>query len=95
MVNVTKHVLQPKYEVLTANEKQKLLKKYKVEEKQVKFVTMLIGCFFFNEWRVKQVISTINNKNQGFGFKHIHDLSCMYVMSYIDLCVSNITSFTI
>ncbi|KEH34034.1 DNA-directed RNA polymerase V subunit 5A [Medicago truncatula] len=34
LVNVTKHVLQPKYEVLTANEKQNLLK-YKVEEKQL------------------------------------------------------------
>ncbi|KAI5410796.1 DNA-directed RNA polymerase V subunit 5C isoform X2 [Lathyrus oleraceus] len=35
MVNVTKHVLQPKYEILTANEKQELLKKYRVEEKQL------------------------------------------------------------
>ncbi|CAK8564610.1 unnamed protein product [Lathyrus sativus] len=35
VVNVTKHVLQPKYEILTADEKQELLKKYRVEEKQL------------------------------------------------------------
>ncbi|XP_045819861.1 DNA-directed RNA polymerases IV and V subunit 5B [Trifolium pratense] len=35
VVNPTKHVLQPKYEVLTAVEKQELLKKYKIEEKQL------------------------------------------------------------
>ncbi|CAI8596007.1 unnamed protein product [Vicia faba] len=35
VVNVTKHVLQPKYEILTADEKQELLKKHKVEEKQL------------------------------------------------------------
>ncbi|XP_004516253.1 DNA-directed RNA polymerase V subunit 5C-like isoform X1 [Cicer arietinum] len=35
VVNVTKHVLQPKFEVLTADEKQELLKKYKIGEKQL------------------------------------------------------------
>lgn len=43
LVNITKHVLQPKYEVLTADEKQELLKKYRLEDKQVKSVKMLIG----------------------------------------------------
>jgi DNA-directed RNA polymerase I, II, and III subunit RPABC1 len=43
VVNPTKHVLQPKYEVLTAVEKQELLKKYKIEEKQVKFLMILFA----------------------------------------------------
>ncbi|KAK6233491.1 hypothetical protein QUC31_005897 [Theobroma cacao] len=34
-VNVTKHFLMPKHEVLTAEEKQKLLKKYQLEDKQL------------------------------------------------------------
>ncbi|XP_022764792.1 DNA-directed RNA polymerase V subunit 5C-like [Durio zibethinus] len=34
-VNVTKHHLMPKHEVLTAEEKQKLLKKYQLEDKQL------------------------------------------------------------
>ncbi|KDP26240.1 hypothetical protein JCGZ_22486 [Jatropha curcas] len=35
LVNITKHVLKPKHEVLTEREKQKLLKKYSIEEKQL------------------------------------------------------------
>ena len=35
LFNVTKHILEPKHEILAAEEKQKLLKKYKVEDKQV------------------------------------------------------------
>ncbi|KAK7243380.1 hypothetical protein RIF29_38175 [Crotalaria pallida] len=35
LVNITKHVLQPKYEILTADEKQALLIKHKLEEKQL------------------------------------------------------------
>ncbi|XP_058782606.1 DNA-directed RNA polymerase V subunit 5C-like [Vicia villosa] len=35
VVNVTKHVLQPKYEILTADEKQELLRKHKVEANQL------------------------------------------------------------
>ncbi|XP_059670987.1 DNA-directed RNA polymerase V subunit 5C-like [Cornus florida] len=35
LVNVTKHVLEPKYEILTTEEKQKVLEKYKVEDKQL------------------------------------------------------------
>lgn len=35
LVNITKHVLKPKHQVLTDQEKEKLLKKYSIEEKQV------------------------------------------------------------
>ncbi|KAK4281954.1 hypothetical protein QN277_013392 [Acacia crassicarpa] len=35
LVNITKHVLKPKHEVLTNQQKQELLKKYNVEEKQL------------------------------------------------------------
>ncbi|KAK3009794.1 hypothetical protein RJ639_015157 [Escallonia herrerae] len=35
VVNVTKHVLKPKHRVLTDDEKQKLLKKHNLEEKQL------------------------------------------------------------
>ncbi|GKV40786.1 hypothetical protein SLEP1_g48389 [Rubroshorea leprosula] len=35
LVNITKHVLKPKHHVLTEEEKQSLLKKYSIEEKQL------------------------------------------------------------
>ncbi|KAJ7976647.1 putative DNA-directed RNA polymerase II [Quillaja saponaria] len=35
LVNITKHVLKPKHRVLTDREKQNLLKKYNIEEKQL------------------------------------------------------------
>ncbi|CAL0308648.1 unnamed protein product [Lupinus luteus] len=35
LVNITKHVLQPKYQFLTADEKQALLAKHSLEEKQL------------------------------------------------------------
>ncbi|WCJ33356.1 DNA-directed RNA polymerase V subunit 5A [Euphorbia peplus] len=35
LVNITKHTLKPKHQVLTEREKQKLLKKYSIEEKQL------------------------------------------------------------
>ncbi|XP_074320585.1 DNA-directed RNA polymerase V subunit 5A [Silene latifolia] len=35
LVNITKHVLKPRHRVLTAKEKEKLLKKYNLEEKQL------------------------------------------------------------
>ncbi|KAL5743763.1 hypothetical protein ACOSQ2_026879 [Xanthoceras sorbifolium] len=35
LVNITKHVLKPKHRVLTDEEKQRLLKKYNIEEKQL------------------------------------------------------------
>ncbi|GAB2267151.1 DNA-directed RNA polymerase V subunit 5A [Dionaea muscipula] len=35
LVNITKHVLKPKHRVLSEREKQKLLKKYSLEEKQL------------------------------------------------------------
>ncbi|KAE9466008.1 hypothetical protein C3L33_02084, partial [Rhododendron williamsianum] len=35
LANITKHVLMPKFEILTVGEKQKLLKKYNVEDKQM------------------------------------------------------------
>lgn len=35
LVNITKHVQQPKYEVLTADEKRALLMKYTLDEKQL------------------------------------------------------------
>ncbi|KAM6547995.1 hypothetical protein CsatB_019671 [Cannabis sativa] len=35
LVNVTKHVLKPRYQFLTNKEKQNLLKKYSIEEKQL------------------------------------------------------------
>ncbi|XP_062008027.1 uncharacterized protein LOC133725026 isoform X1 [Rosa rugosa] len=35
LVNVTKHVLQPKYEILTAEEKKHLLRKYKLEDNKI------------------------------------------------------------
>ncbi|KAK3024997.1 hypothetical protein RJ639_044374 [Escallonia herrerae] len=41
LVNVTKHVLEPKHEVLTAEEKQKLLEEHKVDNYQVIVATMI------------------------------------------------------
>lgn len=35
LINITKHLLRPKHRVLTDQEKQKLLKKYSIEVKQV------------------------------------------------------------
>ncbi|KAL3370641.1 hypothetical protein AABB24_007611 [Solanum stoloniferum] len=35
LVNITKHVLKPRHELLTDTEKEKLLKKYNLEEKQL------------------------------------------------------------
>ncbi|KAK9912889.1 hypothetical protein M0R45_036723 [Rubus argutus] len=35
LVNITKHVLQPKHEILTAEEKKVLLRKYNLEEKKL------------------------------------------------------------
>ncbi|KAL3534561.1 hypothetical protein ACH5RR_003022 [Cinchona calisaya] len=35
LVNITKHVLKPKHELLTNEEKQRLLEKYNIEEKQL------------------------------------------------------------
>lgn len=35
LVNITKHVLKPKHRVLTDQEKDRLLKKFSIEEKQV------------------------------------------------------------
>lgn len=35
LVNITKHVLKPQHQLLTDEEKQRLLKKYSIEEKQV------------------------------------------------------------
>ncbi|XP_061367584.1 DNA-directed RNA polymerase V subunit 5A [Gastrolobium bilobum] len=35
LVNITKHVLKPKHQVLTDRQKQNLLKKYNIEEKQL------------------------------------------------------------
>ncbi|KAL9232662.1 hypothetical protein vseg_007744 [Gypsophila vaccaria] len=35
LVNITKHVLKPRHRVLTPKEKEKLLKKYNLEEKQL------------------------------------------------------------
>ncbi|KAE8721101.1 DNA-directed RNA polymerase V subunit 5A [Hibiscus syriacus] len=35
LVNITKHVLKPRHQVLTEHEKQRLLQKYSIEEKQL------------------------------------------------------------
>ncbi|XAR63520.1 DNA-directed RNA polymerase [Bertholletia excelsa] len=35
LVNITKHIIAPKYEILTSEEKEKLLKNYQVEGKQL------------------------------------------------------------
>ncbi|CAK7336548.1 unnamed protein product [Dovyalis caffra] len=35
LVNITKHVLQPKLDILTADQKQQVLNKYKLEDKQL------------------------------------------------------------
>lgn len=42
LVNITKHELKPKHRVLTNVEKEELLKKYSVDEKQVKIQFILI-----------------------------------------------------
>jgi len=39
LVNITKHILKPKHQVLSEQAKQRLLKKYSIEEKQVSFET--------------------------------------------------------
>ena len=36
-MNIAKHVLMPKLEILSAQEKRKLVNKYKLEDKQVRF----------------------------------------------------------
>lgn len=41
LVNITKHVLKPKHQVLTEQAKQKLLKKFNIEEKQVSLPTQV------------------------------------------------------
>ncbi|XP_054813453.1 DNA-directed RNA polymerase V subunit 5C-like [Prosopis cineraria] len=38
LANISKHIWQPKYEVLTTDEKSKLLEKYKMEAKQLEFL---------------------------------------------------------
>ncbi|XWS57133.1 hypothetical protein CRYUN_Cryun09bG0146300 [Craigia yunnanensis] len=40
LVNITKHVLKPKDQVLTEHEKQRLLQKYSIEEKQISLKTL-------------------------------------------------------
>lgn len=40
IVNITKHVLKPKHQVLTAKQKKNLLKKYNIEEKQVSWFNL-------------------------------------------------------
>ncbi|KAK1548959.1 hypothetical protein Q3G72_010772 [Acer saccharum] len=42
LVNITKHILTPKYEILNAAKKHNILKKYEVEEKQVDSVTIIV-----------------------------------------------------
>lgn len=42
LVNITKHCLKPKHYVLTPLEKQKLLSKYSVEDKQVSFQQLIL-----------------------------------------------------
>ncbi|XP_042486969.1 DNA-directed RNA polymerases IV and V subunit 5B-like [Macadamia integrifolia] len=37
LINITKHVLKPKHEILTPAEKEKLMKKHSLEDKQVYF----------------------------------------------------------
>ncbi|KAH9658581.1 DNA-directed RNA polymerase V subunit 5C [Citrus sinensis] len=44
LVNVMKHILQPKHEVLSAGERDKLLKKYKIEGKQKGQVVKFTYC---------------------------------------------------
>ncbi|KAH9698435.1 DNA-directed RNA polymerase V subunit 5C [Citrus sinensis] len=44
LVNVTKHILQPKHEVLSAGERDKLMKKYKIEGKQKGQVVKFTYC---------------------------------------------------
>ncbi|CAI0439786.1 unnamed protein product [Linum tenue] len=35
LVNITKHVLKPRHQILTSQEKKKLLKEYNIEDKQL------------------------------------------------------------
>ena len=42
LVNVTKHVLKPKHQLLTEEEKQRLLEKYNIEDKQVGVIMEVI-----------------------------------------------------
>lgn len=46
LVNITKHVLKPRHDVLTEEEKQKLLNKFSVEDSQVQL-----------DWRFKSMCS--------------------------------------
>lgn len=58
-MNITKHVLKPKHEVLTAEEKAKLLKEYNVVDSQVcysiicwSYFMMISYCFIILELEV-------------------------------------------
>jgi hypothetical protein len=41
LVNITKHVLHPKHEILTTEEKKVMLRKYKLEDKKI---TLHVSC---------------------------------------------------
>ena len=52
LVNITKHVVWPKHEILAADEKQTLVKKYNVEDNQVR------NSSFENSSLIKFIVAT-------------------------------------
>ncbi|QHO04746.1 hypothetical protein S245_072121 [Arachis hypogaea] len=56
LVNMAKHLLQPKYEVLTADEKQALLMKHNLEEKQLPLMLKTEAIARYYGWEKGQVV---------------------------------------
>ncbi|XP_072061840.1 DNA-directed RNA polymerase V subunit 5C isoform X2 [Arachis hypogaea] len=55
-VEIFEHVLQPKYEVLTADEKQALLMKHNLEEKQLPLMLKTEAIARYHGWEKGQVV---------------------------------------
>ncbi|CAJ1959001.1 unnamed protein product [Sphenostylis stenocarpa] len=55
-VNITKHVLQPKYEILSDEEKKALLTKYKLDEKQLPYMLKTDVIARYYAWEKGEVV---------------------------------------
>ncbi|KAK9289510.1 hypothetical protein L1049_007665 [Liquidambar formosana] len=61
LVNITKHVLKPKHRILTDEEKQKLLKKYSLDEKQLPRMLQKDAIARYYGLEKGQVVKVINS----------------------------------